>query len=72
MIRPTSINMAKVLGFAMFSTRRQDEITRIRGADLHSVPTIYSQGTQELSGSWILYAPVFYPARDFAPTFCPT
>lgn len=33
-IRPTSINMIKVLGFAMFSTRRQDEITRIRWADL--------------------------------------
>lgn len=33
-IRPTPINMVKVLGFAMFSTRRQDEITRIRWADL--------------------------------------
>lgn len=33
-VRPTSINMVKVLGFAMFSTRRQDEITRIRWADL--------------------------------------
>lgn len=32
--RPTSINMVKVIGFAMFSTRRQDEITRIRWADL--------------------------------------
>jgi len=32
--RPTSINMLKVLGFALFSTRRQEEITRIRWADL--------------------------------------
>jgi len=32
--RPSSINMPKVLGFALFSTRRQDEITRIRWADL--------------------------------------
>lgn len=32
--RPASINMLKVLGFALFSTRRQDEITRIRWADL--------------------------------------
>ena len=32
--RPTSINMLKVMGFALFSTRRQDEITRIRWADV--------------------------------------
>lgn len=32
--RPSSINMLKVIGFALFSTRRQDEITRIRWADL--------------------------------------
>ncbi|GAB3472005.1 hypothetical protein GCM10027398_23580 [Azotobacter salinestris] len=28
--RPSSINMPKVLAFALFSTRRQEEITRIR------------------------------------------
>jgi len=32
--RPSSINMAKVLAFAIFSTRRQEEITRIRWEDL--------------------------------------
>lgn len=32
--KPTSINMPKVLAFAIFSTRRQDEICRIRWADL--------------------------------------
>ncbi|WP_339678240.1 tyrosine-type recombinase/integrase [uncultured Zhongshania sp.] len=32
--RPASINMLKVVGFALFSTRRQEEITRIRWADL--------------------------------------
>lgn len=32
--KPTSINMLKVLGFAIFSTRRQEEITRIRWGDL--------------------------------------
>lgn len=32
--RPSSINMPKVLAFAIFSTRRQDEITRIRWDDL--------------------------------------
>lgn len=32
--RPTSINMLKVVGFAMFSTRRQDEICRILWADV--------------------------------------
>ncbi|SDS01974.1 Phage integrase family protein [Halopseudomonas litoralis] len=32
--RPTSINMLKVVGFALFSTRRQEEITRIRWADV--------------------------------------
>jgi integrase len=32
--KPTSINMPKVLGFAIFSTRRQEEITRIRWDDL--------------------------------------
>ncbi|MCY1296622.1 Phage integrase family protein [compost metagenome] len=32
--RPSSINMPKVLAFAIFSTRRQEEITRIRWADL--------------------------------------
>lgn len=32
--RPTSINMPKVLAFAIFSTRRQDEICRIRWEDL--------------------------------------
>jgi hypothetical protein len=32
--RPTSINMLKVSGFAIFSTRRQDEICRIRWDDL--------------------------------------
>lgn len=34
MARPTSINMLKVSGFAIFSTRRQDEICRIRWDDL--------------------------------------
>lgn len=32
--RPASINMLKVVGFALFSTRRQDEITRILWADV--------------------------------------
>lgn len=32
--RPTSINMPKVIAFAIFSTRRQEEITRIRWDDL--------------------------------------
>ena len=32
--RPSSIPMVKIIGFAMFSTRRQEEITRIRWADL--------------------------------------
>ncbi|WP_122524654.1 site-specific integrase [Pseudomonas viridiflava] len=32
--KPTSINMPKVLAFALFSTRRQEEITRIRWDDL--------------------------------------
>lgn len=32
--KPSSINMPKVLGFAIFSTRRQEEITRIRWNDL--------------------------------------
>ncbi|MET1080282.1 MAG: site-specific integrase [Pseudomonas sp.] len=32
--RPSSINMLKVVGFALFSTRRQEEVTRIRWADL--------------------------------------
>jgi len=32
--RPSSINMLKVIGFALYSTRRQDEITRIRWSDL--------------------------------------
>lgn len=32
--RPTVINMLKVVGFALFSTRRLDEITRIRWADV--------------------------------------
>ncbi|RWU18082.1 integrase [Pseudomonas alkylphenolica] len=32
--RPSSINMPKVLAFALFSTRRQEEITRIRWVDL--------------------------------------
>ncbi|WP_055128397.1 site-specific integrase [Pseudomonas mediterranea] len=32
--RPTSINMLKMAGFALFSTRRQEEITRIQWADL--------------------------------------
>jgi integrase len=32
--RRSSINMLKVVGFAIFSTRRLDEITRIRWADL--------------------------------------
>lgn len=32
--KPSSINMPKVLAFAIFSTRRQDEICRIRWADL--------------------------------------
>lgn len=35
--RPTSINMLKVTGFAMFSTRRQDEICRIRWDDVDEV-----------------------------------
>ncbi|CAI8791478.1 Tyr recombinase domain-containing protein [Pseudomonas sp. IT-P171] len=32
--RPSSINMLKVAGFALFSTRRQDEICRILWADV--------------------------------------
>lgn len=32
--RPSSINMLKVVGIAIFSTRRQDEICRIRWEDL--------------------------------------
>lgn len=32
--RPSSINMLKVIGFAIFSTRRQDEISRIRWGDV--------------------------------------
>ncbi|UXV21383.1 tyrosine-type recombinase/integrase [Pseudomonas fluorescens] len=32
--RPTSINMLKMSGFALFSTRRQEEITRIQWTDL--------------------------------------
>ncbi|WP_236207870.1 tyrosine-type recombinase/integrase [Pseudomonas tohonis] len=32
--RPSSINMLKVVGFAIFSTRRQEEICRIRWGDL--------------------------------------
>ena len=32
--RPTSINMLKLTAFALFSTRRQEEITRILWADL--------------------------------------
>ena len=32
--RPSVINMLKVVGFALFSTRRLDEITRIRWADV--------------------------------------
>ncbi|MGE8152588.1 site-specific integrase [Pseudomonas vancouverensis] len=32
--RPTSINMLKLTGFALFSTRRQEEITRILWSDL--------------------------------------
>ncbi|MGY2170587.1 tyrosine-type recombinase/integrase [Pseudomonas gingeri] len=32
--KPTSINMPKVIAFAIFSTRRQEEITRIRWDDL--------------------------------------
>ena len=32
--RPTSINMLKMAAFALFSTRRQEEITRIKWADL--------------------------------------
>lgn len=35
--RPSSINMPKVIGFAIFSTRRQEEITRIRWADTDEV-----------------------------------
>ncbi|MEB0090047.1 tyrosine-type recombinase/integrase [Pseudomonas sp. CCI4.2] len=35
--RPTSINMLKMAGFAMFSTRRQEEITRILWSDLDEV-----------------------------------
>jgi integrase len=35
--RPSAINMMKVIGFAMFSTRRLEEITRIRWADLDTV-----------------------------------
>lgn len=32
--KPTAIHMPKVVAFAIFSTRRQEEITRIRWADL--------------------------------------
>ena len=32
--RPSSINMLKMVAFALFSTRRQEEITRIKWADL--------------------------------------
>ena len=32
--RPTSIHMPKVMAFALFSTRRQEEIVRIRWDDL--------------------------------------
>ena len=32
--RPTSINMLKMTAFALFSTRRQEEITRIKWVDL--------------------------------------
>lgn len=32
--RPTVINMLKVVGFALFSVRRLDEITRIRWSDV--------------------------------------
>lgn len=32
--RPTSINMLKMTAFALFSTRRQEEITRIKWSDL--------------------------------------
>lgn len=32
--RPASINMPKIIAFAIFSTRRQEEITRIRWEDL--------------------------------------
>ncbi|WNC11956.1 site-specific integrase [Pseudomonas coleopterorum] len=35
--RPSVINMLKVVGFALFSTRRLDEITRIRWADIDEV-----------------------------------
>lgn len=35
--RPTSINMLKMVGFALFSTRRQEEITRIQWTDLDEV-----------------------------------
>lgn len=35
--RPSVINMLKVMGFALFSTRRLDEITRIRWADIDEV-----------------------------------
>jgi integrase len=35
--RPTSINMLKMAGFALFSTRRQEEITRIQWVDLDEV-----------------------------------
>ncbi|OAE10475.1 integrase [Pseudomonas simiae] len=35
--RPTSINMLKMTGFALFSTRRQEEITRIQWTDLDEV-----------------------------------
>jgi integrase len=35
--RPTSINMLKMTGFALFSTRRQEEITRIQWADLDEI-----------------------------------
>lgn len=35
--RPSSINMLKVTGFALFSTRRQDEICRILWADVDEI-----------------------------------
>ena len=34
--RPTSAPMVKIVAFAIFSTRRQEEITRLRWADLES------------------------------------
>lgn len=34
--RPSSVPMQKIIAFALFSTRRQEEITRIRWADLEA------------------------------------